>query len=80
MEATAIVENLADDNAFFLHTFGSVLRQIAGESSILKSNITDDDILKIRTKLDCTVLHCILCYGNTAKCIHGVQTVQSRIS
>ena len=54
-QAATIVENLVDDNAFFLHTFGSVLRQIAGESSIVKSNITDDDILQIRTKLDCTV-------------------------
>ncbi len=54
-EAATIVENLIDNNEFFLHTFGSVLRQIAGESLIVKSNITDDDILQIRTKLDCTV-------------------------
>ena len=54
-EAVAIVENLVDNDAFFLHTFGSVLRQIAGESKIVKSSITDEEILQIRTKLQCTV-------------------------
>ena len=54
-EAATIVEKLVENNEFFLHTFGSVLHQIAGESSVIKSNITDDDILQIRTRLDCTV-------------------------
>mmetsp|Transcript_14175 Transcript_14175/g.30284 ORF Transcript_14175/g.30284 Transcript_14175/m.30284 type:complete len:115 (-) Transcript_14175:858-1202(-) len=55
VEATAIVENLVYNDTFFLHTFGSVLRRIAGESSIVKSNITDEEILQIRTHLNCTV-------------------------
>jgi hypothetical protein len=55
VEAAAIVENLVHDDTFFLHTFGSVLRLIAGKSSIVKSNITDEEILQIRTHLKCTV-------------------------
>jgi hypothetical protein len=55
VEAAEIVEKLVGNDAFFLHTFGSVLRLIAGEYLIVKSNITDEDILQIRTNLKCTV-------------------------
>ncbi len=54
-DAVEIVQTLVDNNEFFLHTFGSVLRQIAGLSLLVKSNITDEDIFEIRAKLQCTV-------------------------
>jgi hypothetical protein len=55
VEAAGLVEKLVCNDKFFLHTFGSVLRLIAGESLIVESNITDEDILQIRTNLKCTV-------------------------
>jgi hypothetical protein len=55
VEAAEIVEKLVGNDTFFLHTFGSVLRLITGEYLIVKSNITDEDILQIRTNLKCTV-------------------------
>ncbi len=71
VEAAEIVEKLVGNDAFFLHTFGSVLRLIAGESLIVKSNITDEDILQIRTNLECTVF---LRHGTTANIVHGVRS------
>jgi hypothetical protein len=55
VEAAAIVEKLVGNDAFFLHSFGSVLRLIAGESLNVKSSISDEDILQIRANLKCTV-------------------------
>ncbi len=55
VEAVAIVEKLVGNDEFYLHTFGTVLRLIAGESLIVRSNISDEDILQIRANLECTV-------------------------
>jgi hypothetical protein len=48
-EAVATVENLADNDEFFLNTFGFVLRKKAAEYLIVKSNITDEEVLQIRS-------------------------------
>ena len=58
-EAATIVEELIGNNTFFLHTFGSVLRQIAGDSPIVKSNLTEGDILQIRSNLAFNVSYCM---------------------
>ncbi len=58
-EAATIVEELVGNDKFFLHTIGSVLRQIAGESPIVKSNLIDEDILQIRSNLEINVSYSI---------------------
>jgi hypothetical protein len=55
LEAAGIVENLLADDEFFIHIFGTVLRQIAAKSSLITMDVTDENLMHLRSRLFCSV-------------------------
>ncbi len=55
LKAAGIVEDLLANDEFFIKNFGAVAQQIAAKSPLITEQVTDEDLLNLRTQLVCTV-------------------------